>query len=93
VRRVTAPRTHTRVVTVGAGASGLVAALLDLGHEVTITADGAFWGSFGPTVRAGRLDTDLLLTRTILPLSVPAHALLGLLSGMPRGHDTNLGIR
>jgi SAM-dependent methyltransferase len=35
VRRVTAPRTHTRVVTVGAGASGLVAALLDLGHEVT----------------------------------------------------------
>ncbi len=65
----------------------------DIPSELTITADGAYWGSFGPTVRAGRLDTDLLLTRTVLPLSVPATALLGLLRGMPDGHDANLGIR
>ncbi len=72
---------------------GVVARAQDIPSELTITADGAYWGSFGPTVRAGRLDTDLLLTRTILPLSVPAQALLGVLGGMPPGHDTNLGIR
>ena len=56
---------------------GVHAVARDIPSELTITADGAFWGSFGPTVRSGRLDTDLLLTRTVLPLSVPANALLG----------------
>ena len=74
-------------------ALGVSARAQDIPSELTITADGAFWGSFGPTVRAGRLDTDLLLTRTVLPLSVPANALLGLLGEMPDGHDANLGIR
>ncbi len=74
-------------------ALGVRAQARDIPSELTITADGAFWGSFGPTVRAGRLDLDLLLTRTVLPLSVPANALLGLLGGMPEGNDTNLGIR
>ena len=72
---------------------GLAASARDIPSELTITADGAFWGSFGPTVRAGRLDTDLLLTRTVLPLSVPAHALLEALGAMPPGHDARLGIR
>jgi MoaA/NifB/PqqE/SkfB family radical SAM enzyme len=72
---------------------GVRARAQDIPSELTITADGAFWGSFGPTVRSGRLDTDLLLTRTVLPLSIPANALLGLLGGMPDGHDANLGIR
>ncbi|TPW09971.1 MAG: radical SAM protein [Acidimicrobiaceae bacterium] len=72
---------------------GIAARARDIPSELTITADGAFWGSFGPTVRAGRLDTDLLLTRTVLPLSVPADALLGALGVMPDGHDANLGIR
>ncbi len=72
---------------------GVTARAQDIPSELTITSDGAFWGSFGPTVRSGRLDTDLLLTRTVLPLSVPANALLGLLKGMPDGHDANLGIR
>ncbi|MDA3039711.1 MAG: radical SAM protein [Actinomycetota bacterium] len=74
-------------------ALGVRAQARDIPSELTITADGAFWGSFGPTVRAGRLDLDLLLTRTVLPLSVPANALLGLLGGMPEGNDANLGIR
>jgi MoaA/NifB/PqqE/SkfB family radical SAM enzyme len=74
-------------------ALGLNAGPQDIPSELTITADGAFWGSFGPTVRNGRLDTDLLLTRTILPLSVPADALLAALGGMPEGHDAALGIR
>jgi MoaA/NifB/PqqE/SkfB family radical SAM enzyme len=72
---------------------GVTAVARDIPSELTITADGAFWGSFGPTVRAGRLDTDLLLSRTVLPLSVPAQALLGALRGLPPGTDTALGIR
>jgi MoaA/NifB/PqqE/SkfB family radical SAM enzyme len=72
---------------------GVTAAARDIPCELTITADGAFWGSFGPTVRAGRLDTDLLLTRTVLPLSVPANALLAAVRGAPPGNDASLGIR
>ena len=72
---------------------GVNAVASDIPSELCITADGAFWGSFGPTVRNGRLDTDLLLTRTILPLAVPANALLAAVSGMPEGADARLGIR
>jgi len=72
---------------------GVRAEARDIPSELTISADGAFWGSFGPTVRNGRLDTDLLLTRTILPLEVPATALLGALQGLPPGQDARLGIR
>ena len=72
---------------------GVRAVARDIPSELTITADGAFWGSFGPTVRNGRLDTDLLLTRAILPLSIPANALLAAIAGMPEGADANLGIR
>lgn len=74
-------------------ALGVDARPTDIPSELTITADGAFWGSFGPTVRGGRLDTDLLLSRQVLPLSQPARALLGLLKGLPPGTDTQLGIR
>ena len=72
---------------------GVRAVARDIPSELTITSDGAFWGSFGPTVRNGRLDTDLLLTRTILPLSVPAEALMSALRGLPPGTDARLGIR
>ncbi|MEO8696621.1 MAG: radical SAM protein [Acidimicrobiales bacterium] len=72
---------------------GVVAQPTDIPAELAITADGAFWGSFGPTVRGGRLDTDLLLSRTVLPLSIPAQILLGLLRGLPPGSDSRLGIR
>jgi MoaA/NifB/PqqE/SkfB family radical SAM enzyme len=55
---------------------GVDAGLTDLPAELTITADGAFWSPFGPTVHGGRLDTDLLVTRTTRPLSIPAAAML-----------------
>jgi Radical SAM superfamily/4Fe-4S single cluster domain len=37
---------------------------------------GPFWSPFGPPVHGGRLDTDLLITRTTRPLSIPAGAML-----------------
>jgi MoaA/NifB/PqqE/SkfB family radical SAM enzyme len=55
---------------------GVDAGLADVPAELTITADGAFWSPFGPTVHGGRLDTDLLITRTTSPLSIPAGAML-----------------
>jgi MoaA/NifB/PqqE/SkfB family radical SAM enzyme len=72
---------------------GVSAGMHDLPPELCITADGAFWSAFGPTVRNGRLDTDLLITRTTSPLSVPAAALLRVATGTPRGTDASLGIR
>jgi MoaA/NifB/PqqE/SkfB family radical SAM enzyme len=55
---------------------GVDAGLADLPAELTVTVEGAFWSPFGPTVHGGRLDTDLLITRTTRPLSVPAAAML-----------------
>ncbi len=70
---------------------GIGAALADLPAELTVTADGAFWSPFGPTVEAGRLDTDLLLTRTTAPLSAPAAAMLRVVgspdASRPAGSD------
>ena len=57
-------------------ALGIDAGPADLPAELTITTDGAFWSPFGPTVHGGRLDTDLLITRTTRPLSIPAVAML-----------------
>lgn len=54
---------------------GVEAALEDLPAELTLTVDGAFWSPFGPTVRGGRLDTDLLITRTTRPLGIPGAAM------------------
>ena len=65
----------------------------DLPPELTVTADGAFWSPFGPSVREGRLDTDLLVTRTTAPLATPARALLRLVEGRPPGDDTRRNIR
>jgi len=65
----------------------------DLPAELTITAEGAFWSPFGPTVTGGVLDTDLLVTRTTDPLRVPAEALLRLVEARPPGADARTGIR
>ena len=47
---------------------GVAVGAPDLPAELCVTVDGAFWSPFAPTVRAGRPDTDLLITRTIDPL-------------------------
>jgi len=72
---------------------GVPAGFDDLEPELTLTADGAFASPFGPTVRGGRLDTDLLLTRTTAPLSVPAAALARAAGAREGGRDSRLGIR
>jgi MoaA/NifB/PqqE/SkfB family radical SAM enzyme len=72
---------------------GVVAQAKDLHPELTLTADGAFWSPFAPTVRDGRLDTDLLVTRRRLPLEDPTRALLALAQANPAGTDTTLNIR
>jgi MoaA/NifB/PqqE/SkfB family radical SAM enzyme len=72
---------------------GVTATRDDLAPELTLTADGAFWNPFAPTVVDGRVDTDLLLTRTIQPLETPASTMLRVVEGRPPGHDATLGIR
>ena len=75
------------------GNLGVVARYLDLPPELTLTADGAFWSPFAPTVTGGVLDTDLLLTRTVRPLQRPIDAMLTVLGARPEGADSTLNIR
>jgi MoaA/NifB/PqqE/SkfB family radical SAM enzyme len=72
---------------------GIVANAGDLLPELTLTADGAFWSPFAPTVEAGRLDTDLLISRQRLPLVHPAAQWLSLAVDRPEGEDATLNIR
>ena len=72
---------------------GVVAEAKDLQPELTLTADGAFWSPFAPTVRGGRLDLDLLVSRTRIPLERPTAALLRIAAANPEGTDTSLNIR
>ena len=72
---------------------GLLAGFEQLEPELTLTADGAFYSPFGPTVRAGRLDTDLLVSRTTSPLEHPVNALLRIADQLPDGYDASMGIR
>ena len=76
-----------------AGDMGLAVRFEEIEPELTITADGAFASPFGPTVQNGELDTDLLVTRTVAPLSVPAGALAQLVGSVEAGSDARLGIR
>jgi MoaA/NifB/PqqE/SkfB family radical SAM enzyme len=61
--------------------------------ELTFSTNGAYWGAFGPGFTNGRADTDLLITRTVDPVAIPAAALQRLASGRPQGADAALGIR
>ncbi len=74
-------------------AMGLLAGFEQLDPELTVTADGAFWSPVGPTVRDGRLDTDMLLTRTTAPLATPVAALMRTLAERRDGEDARLGIK
>jgi MoaA/NifB/PqqE/SkfB family radical SAM enzyme len=79
-----------RALEIGLGIEGSVNSLPP---ELTITADGAFWSPFAPTVRRDRLDTDLLVSRATSPLSKPAEIMMSLVEGRPPGSDATLEIR
>jgi len=61
--------------------------------ELTLTADGAFLNPFGPTVRHGRTDLDLLVARQILPLEVALSSFLRAVDDLPTGDDVVRNIR
>ena len=45
-------------------------------QDLTLTRMGAFYSPFAPTFIGEMLQTDMLLTRTILPLSIPLRRLV-----------------
>jgi MoaA/NifB/PqqE/SkfB family radical SAM enzyme len=65
----------------------------DVLPELTLTADGAFLHPFAPTVRHGATDLDLLVSRLIAPLEVPARKLLRIVAEQPLGDDVVRNIR
>jgi MoaA/NifB/PqqE/SkfB family radical SAM enzyme len=65
----------------------------DILPELTLSADGAFLHPFGPTVRHGVTDLDLLVSRQILPLAVPTAKLLRIVAEQPVGDDVVRNIR
>jgi MoaA/NifB/PqqE/SkfB family radical SAM enzyme len=72
---------------------GVVPGPFDILPELTLTADGAFLHPFAPTVRHGVTDLDLLVSRRIAPLEVPARAFLALVADQPVGDDVVRNIR
>jgi MoaA/NifB/PqqE/SkfB family radical SAM enzyme len=65
----------------------------DVLPELTLTADGAFLHPFAPTVRHGRTDLDLLVSRQITPLRQTADRFIRIVSGLPAGADVARNIR
>jgi MoaA/NifB/PqqE/SkfB family radical SAM enzyme len=65
----------------------------DVLPELTVTADGAFMHPFAPTVRHGVTDLDLLVSRQIAPLEIPARKLLRIVADQPLGDDVVRNIR
>jgi MoaA/NifB/PqqE/SkfB family radical SAM enzyme len=57
----------------------------DLPAEATWTVDGVFWSPFAPTVREGGLETDLLVSRQVLPVAAGMAAFMTLLGDAPAG--------
>jgi sulfatase maturation enzyme AslB (radical SAM superfamily) len=65
----------------------------DVLPELTLTAEGAFMHPFAPTVRHGRTDLDLLVSRQTAPLDRAATRFLQISAGLPSGADVTRNIR
>ncbi len=65
----------------------------DVLPELTLTAEGAFMHPFAPTVRNGRTDLDLLVSRETRPLDRAAGRFLQVAAGLPSGNDVVRNIR
>jgi MoaA/NifB/PqqE/SkfB family radical SAM enzyme len=75
------------------GGMGVVPGPTDILPELTISADGAFLHPFGPTVRHGRTDLDLLVGRQVLPLAAATGRFLRVAAEQPAGTDVARNIR
>lgn len=85
-----------RVVRRGRAATGGMGVELgphDVLPELTLTADGAFLHPFAPTVRNGRTDVDLLVSRQTAPLDRALDRFLRVTAGLPSGADVVRNIR
>ncbi len=65
----------------------------DVLPELTLTADGAFMHPFAPTVRHGVTDIDLLVSRQVAPLELPARKFMRIVGDLPLGDDVVRNIR
>ena len=65
----------------------------DVLPELTVTADGAFVHPFAPTVRDGRTDLDLLVSRQTRPLEHAMSRFLRIVADLPGGADVVRNIR
>jgi len=65
----------------------------DVLPELTLTADGAFLHPFAPTVRRGRTDLDLLVSRRTAPLEHAVRRFLAVVREQPVGDDVVRSIR
>jgi MoaA/NifB/PqqE/SkfB family radical SAM enzyme len=88
-----APEDHVVRPTVARGRAadsglGECAGIDELPAEPTVTVDGLFWSPFAPTVRGGRLDTDLLVSRQTAPLADGLRGFVGLLGEAPLAEAT-----
>lgn len=72
---------------------GLELGPTDVLPELTLTADGAFLHPFAPTVRHGRTDLDLLVSRQIAPLEAPVRRFLSIVQEQPVGDDVVRSVR
>lgn len=72
---------------------GLELGPTDVLPELTLTSDGAFLHPFAPTVRHGRTDLDLLVSRQLLPLEEPTRRFLQIVSEQPVGDDVVRSVR
>lgn len=79
-------RAATREMGVELGPAGVL-------PELTITADGAFLHPFAPTVRNGRTDLDLLVSRQTRPLEQAMSRFLRIVGALPSGVDVVRNIR
>ena len=65
----------------------------DVLPELTVTAEGAFLHPFAPTVRNGRTDIDLLVSRQTRPLDQAMSRFLQITAALPSGADVVRNIR
>jgi MoaA/NifB/PqqE/SkfB family radical SAM enzyme len=66
---------------------GVQAPIDKLCPELTITTAGAFWSPFAPTIINGKTQKDLLISRTIQPLSKPTKMLLDFIGMVPQSTE------